>query len=87
MSSRRRSFNVVGLGVAACAACCAVPIAGFIAATGLLTATGFALFGALGLVVAIPGIVLIMRRRAHPSTCEVPPEDQPVSVAAPSRRA
>lgn len=58
-----KPLSILGLGAAICAACCAGPILGFIAATGLLTASGFAFFGAIGLLIAIPGIALARRRR------------------------
>jgi hypothetical protein len=84
-NKNRKPFGILGIGAAACAACCAGPILGFVAATGVLTATGLALFGAVGLLIAIPGIALIARRRARPPTCT--PEGEPVTVAPPSRRA
>ena len=56
----------IGAGAAACVACCIGPITGFLAAIGLGTLTGAALFGALGaLVVAVVGLTwLVVRRRA-----------------------
>jgi hypothetical protein len=84
VTKTKRSFGVLGVGAAACAACCAGPILGFIAATGIVTATGFALFGIIGLAIAIPGIVLIAQRRTRPSTCTRPTE--PVAVSSPARR-
>lgn len=81
----RKAFGILGIGAAACAACCAGPILGFIAATGLLTVGGLALFGAVGLLVAIPGIALIARRRRRqPATCTASTE--PVAVPTPARR-
>jgi hypothetical protein len=83
-TSTKKPFGILGIGAAACAACCAGPILGFIAATGLLTAGGLALFGTIGLLVAIPGITLIARRRRQPPTCA--PSDEPVAVPTPARR-
>lgn len=63
MSGKRTDIAVVG--VAACAACCAAPIAGLLAAIGLGTAAGFALFGtmAIGVGAVMGSFVLIRRRR------------------------
>ncbi len=44
---------VVGVGVAACAVCCAGPILGFLAAIGLGTVLGVAVFGIIGVVIAL----------------------------------
>lgn len=55
---------VLGVGAAACAACCTGPILGLLAAIGIGTAAGFALFGLAGVIVAaIVGAVLYRRRR------------------------
>jgi hypothetical protein len=56
---------VVGIGAAACAVCCAGSILGLLAAIGLGTALGVAVFGLAGLVIAILGIPLISRRKRH----------------------
>lgn len=81
----KKPFGILGIGAAACVACCAGPIIAFIAATGLLTITGVAVFGTVGLLIAIPGMALIGRRRRHPQSCA--PLDEPVTVATPVRRA
>jgi hypothetical protein len=81
----KKPFGILGIGAAACVACCAGPFVGFIAATGVLTATTVALFGTIGFLIAIPALVLIARRRARPLTCTPPNES--TSVALPSRRA
>jgi hypothetical protein len=83
-TTTNKPFGILGIGAAACVACCAGPILAFIAATGLLTVTGLALFGTVGVIIAIPGIALIVRRRRQPSTCT--PASEPVAVAAPARR-
>ena len=46
MSAKKENATIIGVGVAACAVCCAGPILG--ARIGLGTAAGFALFGARG---------------------------------------
>jgi mercuric ion transport protein len=68
----KKPFGILGIGAAACAACCAGPILGFVAATGILTAGGLAAFGTVGLLVAIPAIALIVKRRRRPRTCAPP---------------
>ena len=63
MSTKKENAAIVGVGVAACAACCAGPIIGFIAAIGLGTAVGFALFGSATLAIGAIAIVVVLRRR------------------------
>ena len=65
MSTKKDNAAIIGVGVAACAACCAGPILGVLAAIGLGTAAGFALFGALAVVIggAVLAVVLVRRRR------------------------
>lgn len=84
MSAKKKALGVFGFGAAACAACCAGPIVGLLVATGLLTAGGLAAFGAIGLIVAIPGVLLIVRHRTRRTTCSAP--SGPVMVAPPLRR-
>ena len=86
MSAKRDGAALVGVGAAACAVCCAGPILGFLAAIGLGTAAGFALFGAIGLVIALAvGLVWYLRRRRRRSTCAPSPEV--VHVGPPRMRA
>ena len=51
MSTKKENAAIVGVGVAACAACCAGPILGFLAAIGLGTAVGFTMFGTIAVVI------------------------------------
>ena len=80
----KKPFGILGIGAAACAACGTGPILGFVAATGLLTVGGLAAFGTVGLLIAIPGIALIVHRRQKPSTCT--PTSESVTVASPAHR-
>ena len=54
MSAKKDNATIVGVGVAACAACCAGPILGVLAAIGLVTAAAFALFGTFAVLVGPP---------------------------------
>lgn len=84
--SAKKENAIAGVGVLACAACCAGPILGFLAAIGLGTAAGFALFGAGAIVLGALAVVFILRRRRrHASACA--PTSAPVSVEMPTVRA
>lgn len=67
--------RALGIGAAACAACCAGPVVGFLAAAGLFTAAGVVLFGAVGLLALAPAGVWWARRRRQPAS---PPSSQRV---------
>lgn len=81
-SQTKENAAIVGVGVAACAVCCAGTILGVVAAIGLGTAAGFALFGAVAVAVGAVSIafVLVRRRRvaadcaAAETTATVPVE-------------
>ncbi len=73
MSSKKEGAAIVG--AAACAACCAGPILGFLGAIGLGTFTGVLLFGVAGLLIAAVGAAIVMsRRRRRAITCMTAPE-------------
>lgn len=80
-SGRREGLGLLGLGAAACVACCIGPILAFL---GGLTLAGLAstlVIGVAGLGVAAiagAGFVVLRRRR----TCNTP-ADGPVAVAPP----
>jgi hypothetical protein len=63
VNSKREGAALAGVGAVACAACCAGPIVGVLAAIGLGTLTGVLLFGAAGLAIAALALVPILRRR------------------------
>lgn len=70
MSTKQENVAIIGVGAVACAACCAGPILGFVAAIGLGTAAGFALFGSTALVIgALVVVILMRRRRRRASSC------------------
>ena len=85
-SSPRAGLGVLGLGAAACAACCAGPIVGFLAATGIASVLGAVAFGVVGLVVVLAlAAVVWPRRRRQARPCDA--ASGPVQIDAPSRRA
>lgn len=81
----RAGLGLLGAGAAGCVACCAAPIAGFLAAGGIATILGAALFGIVGLaaVLAVAGVLWPRRRRRRPPC---PPGPGPTTVAAPRQR-
>lgn len=88
MSAKKERAAVLGIGAAACAVCCAGPILGFLAAIGLGTAAGFALFGTIALIVgAALAAFLIIRRRRRAVTCAPSKSPAPVPVELTSARA
>lgn len=80
MSSKKQDIALVGAGAAACAVCCAGPILGFLAAVGLGTVIGIAVFGAIGLVVAAVVTIAVLRRRRRRATACTTTAEQPVSL-------
>ena len=79
MSAKKENAAIVGVGVTACAVCCAGPILGVLAAIGLGTAAGFALFGTLAFVIgAVMVAFVLMRRRQRAAACVV--ADSPDAV-------
>ena len=77
--------GVLGVGAVACAACCAGPILGFLAAVGVTAVVGTVLFGVVG-AVAVVAAAVVWRRRRQARRCRPAPAD-PVAVAAPVVRA
>jgi hypothetical protein len=72
---------VVGVGVAACAVCCAGPILGVLAAIGLGTVAGFALFGVVVIMIGALLIALvIVRRRRRVAACAATEIPETVSI-------
>jgi mercuric ion transport protein len=84
-TNAKGGLRIVGLGAAACAACCAGPLLAFLGGLSVAGLAGAALFGAIGLLVAIPAIVafVIVRRRRR--TCA--PTTEPVVIEPPTLRA
>ena len=73
MSARKQNTAMVGAGVAACAVCCAGPILGVLAAIGLGTAAGYAVFGSLAILIGAAAVALVfVRRRRAGAPTETP---------------
>lgn len=74
MTTRKQDATLVGVGVAACAVCCAGPILVFLAAIGLGTAVGAALWGSIAVVIgALVAVLVVVRRRRRKSACATTP--------------
>ena len=86
MNTKKETAAIVGVGAAACAACCAGPLAAFFAAIGLGTAIGVALFGMIGLAIAAIVVVVLLRRRRRAAACVSDSTNAPVEISTPTRR-
>ena len=81
MSARKENASIIGVGVAACAVCCAGPILGVLAAIGIGTVAGFALFGTFAIVVGVATMAMVViRRRRRAQACSSSDSPGPVSV-------
>lgn len=79
-STSKQGAGILGAGAAACAACCAPPIIGFLAAASISTLIGVALFGLVGLAVLVIAAAAYLRRRRANDPCVAEPEADPVTV-------
>lgn len=88
MRAKRENATLAGVGVAACAVCCAGPILGVLAAIGIGTAAGFALFGAAAVLIggAVAALVVVRRRR-RAALCTLAAAPFAVPVELEARRA
>lgn len=81
MIAKRENAAIIGVGVAACAVCCAGPILGVLAAIGLGTVAGFALFGTLAVVIGAAAVAFVLiRRRRRAVDCTLADASTPVPV-------
>lgn len=86
MKANREQMLGVGVGVVACAACCAGPLIGLFAAVSLGTAVAWGGSVVAGVIVALVGVLVVRRRRrVRQSACAV--TSMSVPVAAPTVRA
>lgn len=87
-SARRQGIGLIGVGAAACVACCAGPILAFL---GGLTIAGVAsslVIGVAGLAfAAIAGSAWLIVKRRGRNRCAATPTDDPVSLGTPSAKA
>ena len=81
-SNPKAGLGVLGVGAAACAACCAGPILGFLAATGIASVLGAAVFGIVGLLIVLAVAAVLYQRRRDARRCE-PATTGPVPLDAP----
>ena len=80
MKVQKENTAIGGVGAAA------GPIVGLLAAIGLGTAAGFALFGTIAVVIAALLVtVVLIRRRRRPATCVPADATAPVPVTLGSR--
>ena len=80
--SPKAGLGVIGAGAAACAACCAGPVLGFFAATGIASVVGALVFGLVGLIVVL-AIAAVLWQRRRPGAGHCTPEPGPVQLDAP----
>ncbi len=89
MSVTKDNATIVGVGAAACAVCCAGPILGLLAAIGLGTAAGLALFGSIALLIGAVAVGSLMARRRRGSNACQPADASaavPVAITGPDGR-
>ena len=80
-AEKQGNIAIVGVGVAASAVCCAGPILGVLAAIGLGTAAGLALFGTMAAVIgAVPVAFVRRRRRVFACAVTATPDSAPVEL-------
>jgi len=83
--ARRDGFGILGIGAAACVACCAGPILGVLGGLSILGLASTFVVGLAGLAVtiaAVVGVALILARRR---SCDIDSGPTPVAPPAPKR--
>jgi hypothetical protein len=78
--SPKAGLGVLGAGAAACVACCAGPIVGFLAATGIASLLGAVVFGVIGLLVVLAAAAVVWQRRRRARPCAPPAGPAPVDA-------
>jgi hypothetical protein len=78
-------FGVLGIGAAACLACCAGPILAFLGGVGIAGLASTVAIGAAGLLITVAAVAAIAVVRRRRTTCVVPDEG-PVAVTISTRR-
>jgi hypothetical protein len=83
--ARKDGFGVIGMGAAACVACCAGPIVAILGGLGLAGLVSTLFIGTAGLVIAAAALAALLVARRRRNDCPVS-DDSPTPVAAPARR-
>ena len=78
-------LSVLGMGAAACVACCAGPILAFLGGLSLAGLASALLIGTAGLVIAAAALAALLVARRRRNSCPVS-DDSRTPVAAPTRR-
>jgi hypothetical protein len=80
MSTKKENAAIVGVGVAACAACCAGPIVAVLAAIGVGTAAGYAALGLVAVLVGSMAVAFVLLRRRRRTVAGCVGASQPVTT-------
>jgi len=85
-ATQRGGFGVIGVGAAACVACCAGPVLAFLGGLSIVGAASTFIIGGAGVAVGLVAVLasVLVRRRGHPAPWRADGHPQP--VPAPSRR-
>jgi hypothetical protein len=78
-------FGVLGIGAAACLACCAGSILAVFGGVGIAALASTVAIGAAGLLITVAAVAAIVVVRRRRTTCVVPDEG-PVAVTISNRR-
>lgn len=83
-STRREGIGIVGLGAAACVACCAGPVLAFLGGLTVAGVAGALVIGVAGLALAAlaAGAWLVVKRRGR-NRCAAAPTSEPTAVGTP----
>lgn len=84
--ANRDGFSLLGIGAAACLACCAGPSLAFLAGLGIAGLASTLVIGAAGLLITVSAVAASIMIRRRRTTCSVP-DDRPVAVSIATRRA
>jgi mercuric ion transport protein len=82
---RKDGLSVLGMGAAACVACCAGPLLAILGGLSLAGLASTLLIGTAGLVIAAVALAALLVARRRRNDCPVS-DDSPTPVAAPTRR-
>ena len=83
-TEKTSAFSVIGVGTAACIACCAPLLLGFLGSLGIAGLASTLLIGVGGLAIAAVATAALVIVRNRRTSCATP--DKAVPVATPQRR-